>query len=55
MLTVGRLKQLHNSFIAEGSDVRQVKLHRNVVHQPLVSGDDDEKILNMLAPLRTTC
>ena len=50
LLTVGRLKQLHNNFVAEGSDVRQAKLHGNVFHQPLVSGDDDEKILNMLAP-----
>ena len=49
-MAVGRLKELHNSFVAEGNDVKQAKVHGNVVHKPLVSGDDDEKILNVLIP-----
>ena len=43
--TLGSLWQDYTSYVNAGSDLKKAKDHNNVIHPPLVTGADDDKIL----------
>ena len=46
--TLGRIKKLYRSFIASGKKLKDAKDFLNVIHMPLITGDDDTEIIELL-------
>nr|XP_047138903.1 uncharacterized protein LOC124814863 [Hydra vulgaris] len=49
--TFRSLKQAHKTYTAAGSDIKKAKLFGNVIHDPILSLDDDALVLDLIPPM----